>query len=302
MCKMIEIVVNFLIGHVRFNMKPNQSLSKYVKRQIDDVVKSPEDKRLYRGYELANELLVLLISDPLTDKSAASLDVNVGYMCDPVKLPGLAHFCEHMLFMGTKKYPVENDYDNYLSNHGGSSNAYTTAEHTNFFFEVGPDHLDGAIDRFAQFFISPLFEKDAVEREVMAVDSEFQNYIQDDDDRLLQLERTLAKELHPFRKFDCGNRATLFENPRAKHNLDPLEELIKFYNQFYSSNLMRAVIIGKETLDQLAEMCTYMPENQFINIKLFVIELQQIYYNDDFFGSFKNLVFALKNAHRRFIY
>ena len=33
--------------------------------------------------------------------------------------------------------------------------------------------LQGALDRFAQFFVDPLCKADALEREVMAVDSEF---------------------------------------------------------------------------------------------------------------------------------
>jgi len=39
-------------------------------------------------------------------------------MCDPEELPGLAHFCEHMLFLGTEKYPVENEYSRFLSENG----------------------------------------------------------------------------------------------------------------------------------------------------------------------------------------
>jgi Insulinase (Peptidase family M16) len=66
---------------------------------------------------------VLLISDPETDKASAAMDIYVGQLCDT--LPGIAHFCEHMLFIGTSKYPTENAYDQYLSSHGGSSNAFT---------------------------------------------------------------------------------------------------------------------------------------------------------------------------------
>lgn len=38
---------------------------------------------------------------------------------------GLSHYLEHMLFMGSKKYPDENEYDAYISNNGGMANAYT---------------------------------------------------------------------------------------------------------------------------------------------------------------------------------
>ena len=38
---------------------------------------------------------------------------------------GMSHYLEHMLFMGSEKFPDENDYDSYLQHNGGSANAYT---------------------------------------------------------------------------------------------------------------------------------------------------------------------------------
>lgn len=49
-----------------------------VKHAFKDIVKSAQDKRAYRGLELQNGMKVLLISDPETDKSSASIDVNIG--------------------------------------------------------------------------------------------------------------------------------------------------------------------------------------------------------------------------------
>jgi len=74
-----------------------------------DVEASPNDPREYRGLALPNGLRVLLVRDAATDKAAASLDVRVGQFSDPAELPGLAHFCEHMLFLGTEKFPNENE-------------------------------------------------------------------------------------------------------------------------------------------------------------------------------------------------
>ena len=68
------------------------------------------DDRDYALVTLENKLEVLLISDPQTDKAAAAMDVHVGHLCDPDDAAGLAHFCEHLLFMGTEKYPSENEY------------------------------------------------------------------------------------------------------------------------------------------------------------------------------------------------
>lgn len=49
-----------------------------VKMVVDDIIRSPEDKRVYKGLEFTNGLKVMLISDPTTDKSSAALDVQIG--------------------------------------------------------------------------------------------------------------------------------------------------------------------------------------------------------------------------------
>jgi len=64
---------------------------------------SVNDKRSYRHLVLPNKLEVTLIHDPDTEKSSACLDVKVGSLADPKDVNGLAHFLEHMLFMGTEK-------------------------------------------------------------------------------------------------------------------------------------------------------------------------------------------------------
>lgn len=136
------------------------------------LIKSISDPRLYKVVTLPNKLDCLLISDKETDKSAASLDVNVGQINDPVDRPGLAHFLEHMLFLGTKKYPDQNEYKSYISSVSGSNNAYTALRDTNYFLDCSNQGLKGALDRFSQFFIDPLFSESCVSRELHAVDSE----------------------------------------------------------------------------------------------------------------------------------
>ena len=100
------------------------------------------------------------------------MDVQSGFVQDT--LPGMAHFCEHMLFLGTEKYPEEGEYAQFLSSNGGVHNAYTEAENTNYYFSVNSGKLEEALDRFAQFYISPLFTETAVDREISAVNSEYE--------------------------------------------------------------------------------------------------------------------------------
>jgi len=78
-----------------------------------------------------------------------------------------------MLFQGTEKYPDESEYMAYIKDNGGSNNAFTTMEDTNFHFECSNEGFEGALDRLAQFFICPIFSQESTEKEVNAVDSEY---------------------------------------------------------------------------------------------------------------------------------
>lgn len=114
-----------------------------------NIIKSKSDKRLYRYLELPNRLGCLLVSDSEADKSAAALDVNVGSGLDPTQYYGTAHFLEHMLFMGTQKFPSENEYTEFIKNNGGSDNAYTSFTDTNYYFDCSNTAFPDALDRFS---------------------------------------------------------------------------------------------------------------------------------------------------------
>ncbi|OAE32803.1 hypothetical protein AXG93_786s1010 [Marchantia polymorpha subsp. ruderalis] len=217
------------------------------------ILKPRSDGRSYRRIVLPNALQVLLISDPDTDKAAGSMDVHVGSFSDPEELPGLAHFLEHMLFFSSEKYPDEDSFFKFLVEHGGQSNAYTAPEHTNFHFEVSADHLVEALDRFAQFFICPLFAADATSREIKAVDSENSKNLTTDVWRMNQLARHLTSKDHPFYKFGTGSLETLEVIPKKK-GIDTRAELLKFYEARYSSNLMCLAVYGRESLDELQKL------------------------------------------------
>ena len=214
-----------------------------------EIIKSSNDRREFRYIGLPNGLEALLISDPLTQKAAASLSVSIGSYYDTVD--GIAHFLEHMLFMGSSKYPDENEYSQIVTENGGYSNAYTTSDHTNYYFTCTPDGLFNVLDVFAQFFISPLLKKDSVQREINAVDSEYKNGLTNDAWRFHGVKREFMNDSHPMHKFNVGSTSTL--------NIPNVREIVMdFYNTYYSSDLMKLVVVGKQTLDELENSVTTM--------------------------------------------
>ena len=159
---------------------------------IGTIRQSPHDDREYKYLTLDNNLRVTLISDENTQKAAAAMDVFVGCLSDPEDIPGLAHLLEHMLFMGSEKFPRENALEDLLSKHGGSSNAFTSLDETVFFFDIEPKSLSDALKVWSQLFVSPLLKADALQREVHAVDAEHTKNIENDGWRLEQLLRTTS--------------------------------------------------------------------------------------------------------------
>ena len=83
-------------------------------------------------FTLENKLKVLLINDLNQEASDngdpiayCSLAVEAGCFNDPPHKNGLAHFLEHMIFMGSETYPKEDAYYSFISEKGGYCNAYT---------------------------------------------------------------------------------------------------------------------------------------------------------------------------------
>ena len=213
-------------------------------------VKSASDDRQYRVVTLSNNIQAVLVSDAETDRAAAALTVNVGSFSDPEDCKGLAHFLEHMLFLGTEKYPEEGSYAATVNKYGGSHNAWTAAEMTNYYFEVTPDHLEDILDPFSQFFIAPLFTASATDREMNAVHSEHQKNLNNDGWRSHEMLKQAMNPNHPFSRFATGDLSTLRDRP-AEVGLNVREILLKFHADHYSANMMKVCIYGKEDLDTL---------------------------------------------------
>ncbi|TGN37958.1 insulinase family protein [Marinobacter confluentis] len=213
-------------------------------------IKSPNDDNAYRYLNLENDLRVLLISSPESDKAAASMNVAVGSGDDPADREGLSHFLEHMLFLGTEKYPDPGEYQQFIKSHGGSHNAFTAFRDTNYFFDIQAEHLDAALDRFAEQFAAPLFTPELVDRERNAVHSEFSAKQKEDGRRFYSVKKAISNPDHPFSQFAVGNLTTL-ENTEER----PLRpDLIDFWKTHYSSNLMTLAVYGPQTLDELEAM------------------------------------------------
>ena len=138
------------------------------------------ETRKFKYGILPNKLKYVVIQDENDDMSNVSMSVKVGSLDEPHEYMGLAHFLEHMLFLGSNTYKNESHFDEKLRGFGGSCNAYTGQFETVYYFNVlntkknikQSEYMEEILEIFSRFFIDPLFDINSVEREINAINSE----------------------------------------------------------------------------------------------------------------------------------
>ncbi|XP_075983381.1 nardilysin-like [Anticarsia gemmatalis] len=183
--------------------------------------------------------------------AACALCVGVGSYSDPPDIQGLAHFVEHMVFMGSEKFPKENEFDSFIKKKGGSDNASTDCEVTTFYFEIQEKHLQRAMDMFSQFFVSPLMMKEAMQREREAIESEFAIASPSDSNRKDQLLSSLFPEGHPARTFTWGNLRSLRDDINDDEKLHKAAH--EFRRRHYSAHRMTVAVQARMDLASLEQ-------------------------------------------------
>jgi len=232
---------------VRADSKPALSSVEVVETEI---IKSPNDTREYQVIRLANQLEVLLVSDPDLKNSAASLSVPIGSMHNPDQQLGLAHYLEHMLFLGSERYPSINEYSKFMSQHGGYTNAYTAQESTVYGFEVNDSHFAEALDRLGDVMRAPLLDPRYADKERNTVYAEHKTYFDNDMRKFYALQQYTLNPEHPTARFSTGSLTTLKDKPGSKLQ----DELVQFFDTYYSANLMKVALTSPRSMADLKKM------------------------------------------------
>jgi len=249
-CFHVAIPLALLLVEGAFLRPKNAAPLTLVETQDDVSVRKPKmDKRRYEHRILASGLKVLLVEDPDAQKSSYAMAVEVGSLEDPKDFQGLAHFCEHMVFLGSKKYPKEDEFSDKLAFYGGTNNAYTASDQTVYFAEVDDKGFEETFDIFAQFFIAPAFAPEMVDKEVNAVDSEHKKNMADTTWKLIHLLKSRSNPKSPVSKFSTGNLDTLKLEPEQAGKSLP-EALQKFHQEHYCPSRMHLVIMRNASIAQ----------------------------------------------------
>lgn len=161
-----------------------------------------------REHTLANGLRVLLVERHLDPVVAVMLWYRVGSRDEDERIAGVSHFLEHMMFKGSGSFG-KGEVDRVTTLLGGSNNAFTTNDHTAYWFELASDRWEAALaieaDRMRTLLLDPA--EFAAEKAVVL--EELSMGLDDPWRRLTELAQDSVFDRHPYRRPIIGHADAL---------------------------------------------------------------------------------------------
>ncbi len=193
----------------------------------------------FARYRLQNGLTVILHEDHTIPKVAVNIWYYVGAKDEPAGRSGFAHLFEHLMFMGTDRVPYPR-FDTSMERFGGSNNATTSADRTNYFESGPPELLETFLfleaDRMAYLGAGMTAEKLETQREVVRNERRQQYENRPYGGVELELPEYLYPSWHPYREPVIGSHADL--------EAATVDDVREFFREFYFPANASLVIAG----------------------------------------------------------
>lgn len=202
---------------------------------------------MYKIKTLKNGLTLITVDLPHLDSVTTLVAVGAGSRYETKNINGISHFLEHMFFKGSEKYPTTEIISTLVDGIGAVSNAATSKEFTFYWIKSAAKHLELATDIISSLLISPLFEKDEIEREKGVIIEEMRmirdnapRYIWDLYEKLQFGDQPLGWEI-------IGTEETINKTTRAN--------FIDYVESLYSPKNMALIYAGKlpHNIEKIAE-------------------------------------------------
>ncbi|MFV7771633.1 insulinase family protein [Shewanella marisflavi] len=195
------------------------------------------------SFVLDNGLKVLLFQNTGAQISGASISVAGGQMSSPGKLQGLPHLLEHIIFLGSEKYPKTNDWHQFVSKHSGWSNGSTQSDLTRFHFQVESKGLKEGLARLSTMLFTPNINEETLKIGLSEVDKEFASKKNNEWQGILSVIRANVNPEHPASKFGIGNKESLAATPS-----ELITALKQYQGEFYTPENMTLAVYTNEDL------------------------------------------------------
>jgi len=216
----------------------------------NDIAERPELSHLPGG------LRIRLLPRRRSSQAAALVRVHAGAHDAPAAYPGLAHFLEHLLFLGSDRYPPEQGLMPFIQGCGGQLNASPRERHTDFFFQLPAELLEQGLLRLLDMLAHPLLDPAAQLREREVLQAEYLARAQDSETLCDAALGTLLDVEHPFGGFHAGNRDSL------PVEADEFQLALRGYHRrFYHAGQIELLLAGPQSVTELQRLSELAARN-----------------------------------------
>ncbi len=192
-------------------------------------------------FTLPNGLRVVHHLDTSTAMVALNVLYDVGARDESPEMTGMAHLFEHLMFGGSVNIP---DFDYAIEQAGGTDNAWTSNDFTNFYDVVPAANAETAFWLESDRMLSLAFSEKALEVQRSVVTEEFkQTTLNRPYGDLMHHLRSLAFERHPYRSPVIGLTPAHIEKVSQT-------DVMEFYFNHYSPANAVLVVSGNLPFDR----------------------------------------------------
>lgn len=189
----------------------------------------------YNTFKLDNGQTVVI--QEVHDNPIVIIDtwIKTGSINETDENNGVAHFLEHLFFKGTSKHPAK-EFDRILESKGAVTNAATSKDFTHYYILIPSQYFELALDLHSDMLLNPLIPRKELEKERKVVIEEISK---NNDKPTTVLYRNMIKGFytaHPYKRDVIGTKEVIETISR--------EQILDFYNNWYTPQNMTTVIIG----------------------------------------------------------
>ena len=193
---------------------------------------------------LENGVRVISEHLPHTSSAAVSILVEAGPQNEPENKSGLAHLCEHSLFLGTPQRSskvLAQDIDAA----GGCFGAFTAPDYTCFYAHLMEDYVSYGFDLLGDILVASEFPENGVEREQEVICQEIRGYKDSPDHVALQLTKELLWPKHPLSRSVTGRESDVRDLSR--------DDVVDFISKNYTPDRIIVAAVGAVDHESIVE-------------------------------------------------
>ncbi len=197
--------------------------------------KTTESKFPANVFQLENGLIVIHQHLPATPVAVADVWIKAGTTVEPEAWSGMAHFLEHMVFKGTKRI-APGEFDYFIENRGGLTNAATSHDYTRFFLTTAAQHLPDTLPYLGEILLQAAIPDEEFYREREVVLEEIRSSYDDPDWIAFQALSEAIYQNHPYKRAILGEEPLLLQHTP--------NQMRCFHKTHYQPENMAVILVG----------------------------------------------------------